>query len=105
MRRRIRREWRVIDQIASVRHQHMRCKAAVDGDPEMMGRNADILVAGFTGRALSATDPGIDGYFCPGFDIGIRARALDLPAISWPRVNGSVRPARTSSFLSPPSTK
>jgi len=56
----------------------MRCVAAIDGNPEMTRCSADILVANFAGRALSAPDPRKDRYFRAGFYIGIRPCALDF---------------------------
>jgi hypothetical protein len=52
-------------------------KAAVNGDPEMTRRAADILVANLACCALSATDPGIYGNMTPRFYSRVRSGTFD----------------------------
>src|SRR4029077_9338304 len=54
-----RRQWRMVEQITRVRHQHVSCETAVDGDTKMMMRGAHVLFAGATRRAGAAANPGI----------------------------------------------
>ena len=49
----------MIDEIARVRHQHISCKTAVNGDAEMMMCGAHVLFAGAASRAGAAANPGI----------------------------------------------
>ena len=61
-----------------MRDEHMRGKAAIDGDAEMTGRSTQILLASAARRASAAADPGIDrdlaandrsvGFTSRGFD-------------------------------------
>ena len=90
-----------------MRNQHMGGVAAVGGNSEMTMRRAEVFLAGAAGGAGAAANPGVDrnaaaddlrvGRLCPRLSI--------TPAISWPSVNGSLRPALTSSLLSSPSAK
>src|SRR2546423_9734560 len=48
----------MVDQIAWMRQQHVRRKAAVDLNAEMARRCAEIFLAGLAGRAFAAADPG-----------------------------------------------
>ena len=50
-----------VEQIARMRHQHVRGVAAVDGDAERAGRVAHVLVAALAQPALAAADPGVGG--------------------------------------------
>ena len=73
-----RRQRRIFDQIARMRHQHVRGKAAVGGDAEMAVGRAQIFLAGAAGRAGAAADPGIDRDLRAGLRArGVRSRALD----------------------------
>ena len=67
----------MVDQIARMRHQHVRGKTAVDLDAEMAGRRAQILFLRPAGRALPAADPREhrEGFSC--LDVRFRARLLD----------------------------
>ena len=76
-----RRQRRVIDQIARMRHQHMRGEAAVGGDAEMAVGVAEIFLAGLAGRASAAADPGIDR----DPRAGLRARRLRPHALDHAR--------------------
>ena len=89
-----RRQRGVIDQIARMRHQHMRGKAAIDLDAEVARRGAQILLAGAAGRAFAAADPGKHRDRRAGLRPSHRGPACSTtPAISWPSVNGSERSA------------
>ena len=67
---------------------------------------AEIFLAGAAGRASAAADPGIDRDLRAGLaPVASGPARSTTPAISWPSVNGSVRPARTSSVLPSPSAK
>ena len=62
--------------------------------------DAEIFLAGAAGGAGAAADPGIDRDACAGRDAAASGPARSItPAISWPSVNGSVRPARDVELL------
>src|SRR4029453_10414274 len=71
------RQGRVVKQVARVWHQNVAGKAAVNGDPEMTRRAADILIANLACCALSATDPGIYGNMTPRFYSHVRSGAFN----------------------------
>jgi len=60
-----------------VKHQGVGGKAAVNGDPKMPWRAADIFVAKPAGRALSATDPRINRDLTAGFYGRVRSGSFD----------------------------
>ena len=92
-----------------MRHQHMARIAAIRRDAEMARRGAQFFVAVPTRRTGAAADPGIYRNLAPAAADASAATsgpaASIVPAISWPSVNGSDRPAVISSRLSPASLK
>jgi hypothetical protein len=55
---------RGIDQIARMGNENVRGEAAIDGDAEMAGLVAEMLIAAPAGTAGAAADPGIDCVEC-----------------------------------------
>ena len=67
----------MVDQIARVRHQHVRGEPAVDLDAEMARRGAEIFLPGLARGAFAAADPGKHRGRCADFHIRVGAGLLD----------------------------
>ena len=74
----LRRDALHVEQVARMRHQHVRGVAAVHGDAERARRIAQVLVAARAQPALAAADPGIGRVALARLDaLGLGARRLD----------------------------
>ena len=96
-----------VEQVARMRHQHMRGIAAVDGDAERAwARCTCARRRARTARICRSRSRDRRRRACPGSRLCASGPAAStVPAISWPSVKGIGRLPRTSSFWPPPRSK